>query len=249
MDMKKKARFLELWQTYFNGAELPVAFFYTDGAGRAELVKPAMAHQCFIGVLARVRKGTPLCFDVNSIGCGGGRRFLGFTQEIMPDFEYFLSCGLPGRVEGERYKKSPELVKAAMAHMPTLVAPSRFIVFKRWDRLEAGDQPEVVIFFARPDVLSGLFTLANFAEDEPNGVIAPFSSGCGAIVTYPYLERGSERPRGVLGMFDVSARPYIPEDRLTFAMPLEKFSQMLGNMTESFLTTSSWQKVRNRIKG
>jgi len=25
---------------------------------------------------------------------------------------YFLSCGLPGTVEGERYKKSPELVRA-----------------------------------------------------------------------------------------------------------------------------------------
>jgi hypothetical protein len=34
------------------------------------------------------------------------------------------------------------------------------IVFKRWDTLDEADSPEVVIFFAPPDVISGLFTLA-----------------------------------------------------------------------------------------
>lgn len=30
----------------------------------------------------------------------------------MPNFEYFLSCGIPGKLEGERYKKTPELVRS-----------------------------------------------------------------------------------------------------------------------------------------
>jgi hypothetical protein len=166
----------------------------------------------------------------------------------MPDFEYFLSCGIPGKLDGERYKKTPELVKEAMKHVAPFRAPSRFIVFKRWDRLERLDNPEVVIFFAPPDVLSGLFTLANFDQVEPNGVFAPFAAGCGSIVQYPYLEKDSGRPRGVLGMFDVSARPWVSKNVLTFAVVMKRFVQIIGNMEESFLITPSWQRVKKRIR-
>jgi hypothetical protein len=48
-------------------------------------------------------------------------------------------------------------------------------------------------------------------------------------------------------MFDVSARPCVPPDTLTFAVPMKKFSPMVENMDESFLITPSWEKVRNRI--
>jgi hypothetical protein len=78
-------------------------------------------------------------------------------------------------------------------------------VFKRWDTLTAADAPEVVVFFARSDILSGLFTLANFDQVTSHGVVAPFAAGCGSIVQYPYLERYAEMPRAILGMFDVSA--------------------------------------------
>lgn len=247
MDMNLKAKFMELWKKYFDGSELPIVFYYTNEEGRAEPAQASSGHRCIIGDLYRARKGTSLSFDVNSIGCAGGKRHLGFTEEIMPDFEYFLSCGIPGKLEGERYKKSPELVKEAMKKFPPFKAPGRFIVFKRWDALEKGDDPQVVIFFAHPDALSGLFTLANFDEAEPNGVFAPFSSGCGSIVPYPYLERDSQQPRSVLGMFDVSARPYVPHDMLTFAAPMNKFARMIENMKESFLITSSWARVRARI--
>ena len=248
MDIKMKEKFIEGWKKYFNGADLPIAFYYSHEAGNAEIVNPPSGHQCFIGVLSKVRRGTSLCFDVNSIGCGGGKRYLGFTDEIMPNFEYFLSCGIPGKLEGERYKKTPELVKEAMKKLPQLKAPAPFMIFKRWDKLEQADHPEVVIFFAPPDVLSGLFTLTNFDEAEPNGIFTPFSAGCGTIVQYPYLEKDSSRPRGVLGMFDVSARPFVPKETLSLALPMKKFQRMIENMEESFLTTLSWDKVRARIE-
>jgi hypothetical protein len=167
----------------------------------------------------------------------------------MPDFEYFLSCGIPGKMEGERYKKSPEIVKESMKrHMPVMKAPGRYIVFKRWDRLEKSANPEVVIFFAKPDVLAGLFTLASFDETEQNMVIAPFGSGCATIVQYPYLEIKSQNPKAIIGMFDVSARPFVPRDTLTFAAPMSKFTRMINNMEESFLITTSWARVQKRIK-
>jgi uncharacterized protein (DUF169 family) len=247
MDNNIKEAFLKQWDIFFGGVELPICFYYTDEEGRADTARPAADHQCFIGALAKVRKGQSLCFDVNAVGCFGGKRYLGFSKRLMPNFEYFLSCGIPGKLEGERYKKSPELVQEVMKSMPSFTAPGRFIVFKRWDMLDTADEPAIVIFFAKPDVLSGLFTLANYDEAMQNGVIAPFGAGCSSIVMYPYLERDSQRPRAVLGMFDVSARPFVPREMLTFAVPMNKFERMIANMEESFLITPSWDKVRKRI--
>lgn len=247
MDKHIKETFLKHWDTYFGEAELPICFYYTDDEGRTDMAKPATGHQCFIGALAKVRKGQSLCFDVDAIGCFGGKRYLGFTKRIMPRFEYFLSCGIPGEVEGERYKKSPEMVEEVMENLPPFKAPGRYICFKRWDMLVESDDPAVVIFFAKPDVLSGVFTLANYDEVEENGVITPFGAGCSTIVMYPYLERDADRPRAVLGMFDVSARPFVPKEELTLAIPMNKFTRMIENMDESFLITPSWDKVKKRI--
>jgi len=247
MDKAVKTKFVELWNRYFNAAELPLAFYYTDQTGDAERVSTPSAHMCMIGVLARVRKGVALYFESDSIGCRGGKRYSGFTDEISPQFEYFLSCGIPDKLEGERYKKTPEIVRQMVRMQPKFVAPAHTIVFKRFDMLEESDNPDVVVFFAKPDVLSGLFTLANFDEIEPNGVYCPFSAGCGSIIQYPYLEKASDRPRAIIGMFDVSARPYVPKETLTFAVPINKFMRMLDNMEESFLITRSWEKVRKRL--
>ncbi|MFH2012565.1 MAG: DUF169 domain-containing protein [Pseudomonadota bacterium] len=249
MELAFRDKFIGLWEKYFDGAELPIVFYYTNEEGRGELVKsPSSDHQCFIGVLGKVWKGKPLCFGADSLGCTGGKRYLGYAEELRPNFEYFLSCGIEGEMEGERYKKTPEIVKQLMKESPHLEAPGKYIVFKRWDKIEQLDEPEVVIFFAKPDVLSGLFTLTGFEETNREAVIAPFAAGCGSIVLYPYLEIDRDRPRGVLGMFDVSVRPYVLKDTLSFSVPMNKFRSMVDNMEESFLTTESWTKVKKRIK-
>jgi uncharacterized protein (DUF169 family) len=248
MDMAFKDRFLALWKKYFNDPPLPITFYYSDSPNPALTVKPGSVPRCIIGALVKVRDGYSYAFDVKAVGCPGGKRYLGFSAKLSADFEYFLSCGIPGKLEGERYKKTPEMVKEFLQHAPAMKAPARFIIFKRWDKLEAADTPEVVIFFATPDVLSGLFTLASYDESAQNMVIAPFGSGCASIVQYPYLEVKSERPRSILGLFDVSARPFVPPDVLTFATPVSKFARMVDNMEESFLITPSWAKIQKRIK-
>lgn len=248
MDTEFKESFLQNWSRYFPGAELPIGFYYSNAAEPKFIAKPPKGHRCIIGDIAKVRKGRTLCFNADSIGCHGGKRYLGFESKLMPHFEYFLSYGIPGKLEGERYKKSPELVKEFIKHQRPSKAPGDYIVFKRFDQMGDGDNPLVIIFFAPPDVLSGLFTLANFDELQPNGVIAPFCAGCGAIVGYPYKELKSPEPRAVLGMFDVSARPCVPSSVLTFAVPWSKYIRMADNMKESFLITKSWNKVRARMK-
>jgi len=179
--------------------------------------------------------------------CGGGKRYLGFTQSLRPRFEYFLSCGIPGEMEGERYKKSPELVIEQLKHQQPFTAPGKYLVFKRFDQLQEADDPIAVIFFATPDVLSGLFTLVGYDEANPNAVIAPFGSGCSSIIQNPYLEYQSATPRAILGMFDVSARPCVPAGELTLTIPWPKFVRMVADMDESFLITASWERLRNRL--
>ncbi len=247
MDMSFRDKFVQQWAKYFPSSPLPICFYYTNDTDRHRPLPPPKGHVCLIGQLARVRKGETLAMNVDSLGCFGGKRYLGFSTETMPNFEYFLSCGIEGKLEGERYKKTPQVVLETFKHQPEFRAPAKMIVFKRWDKLDENDQPEVVIFFGIPDVLSGLFTLAGFDETDPNAVISPFAAGCGTIVQWPWMEGQSQQRRCVIGMFDVSARPFVGSDTISFAAPMEKFTQMVNDMEESFLITASWQKVRRRI--
>lgn len=247
MDVKLKEKFLAGWASYFPGAELPAAFWYSDDEPGGEYVAPPPGHQCLIGVLARAFRGETLRFDAASFGCQGGRRFCGFPGEIRAGFDHFLSYGIPGKLEGERYKKTPGLVKEMFSRVPMVKAPAKYLVFRRFDKLEAADEPDAVVFFAPVEVLSGLFTLANFDEPEPNGVFCPFSAGCGTVVQYPYLEKSAARPRAVLGNFDVSSRPFMPKGTLSFAVPMPKFERMVRDMDESFLITRTWERARARF--
>ena len=247
MDLSIKTRFLDRWAAYFPGTELPIVFSYTDQEIPSNTPPPGKRHHCIICDLRPVRDGETRAFDAGTITCGGAKRYLGFETKMRPNFAYFLSCGIPGELEGERYKRSPELVERYLESQPAFEAPGRTIVFKRWDDLKAEDSPHVVIFFATPDVLSGLFTLTNFDEEDPQAVITPFGSGCSSIVYHPYQELRSDRPRAVLGMFDVSARPCVAPEILTFAVPWPKVVDMVDQMEESFLTTDAWRKVRARL--
>jgi hypothetical protein len=242
-----KQEFMQRWGKFFPGADLPIAFYYTDDGEQAPIHRISEGLHCFVDDLAAIRQGKNLSFDTKSIACFGGKRYLGFSQRLMPNFEYFLSCGIPGKVEGERYKKSPELVKVLLQHVPTFTAPAKYVVFKRWDLLEEADGPLVVVFFSPPDVLSGLFTLANYDEPTNEAVFCPMGAGCATIVQYPLIECRSNRPRAVLGMFDVSARPGVAANTLTFSVPIQKFERIVASMDESFLITGSWEKVKARL--
>jgi len=247
MDTGIRDRFITLWQKYCPGAELPITFEIGEADGTAEKAKTPGSWRCIICDLARVRKGTSLVFDRSSVTCSGGLFYLGYDTRRSENFRYFLSSGKTGVVEGERYKRTPEIVDEIDARHVSLPAEGSCYTFRRWDKLTPDDTPAVVIFFARPEVLSALFTLANFDEGDPNGVICPFGSGCSSIIHYPRLEQKSYHPKAVFGMFDPSARPCVPVDILTFAIPMKKFEKMIGFMDESFLITKTWDKVKTKI--
>jgi len=247
LDLVFRDRFLDLWRKHFGGAELPLVFQYTDELGEGPLSPKRNAVVCIVGQLDKPRRGETLYFNAEGVNCRGGKRYMGFAQTIMPGFEYFLSCGIPGKLKGEHYKKAPEFADAMIKRIPPYQAPGKYLVFKRWDKLTEDDQPEVVFFFAEADVLSALYSLANYDESDPNAVITPHCAGCAHIVHFPYLERLSDHPRAVIGMFDIHARPYVQKSVLSFAAPMSKFRRMVDNMDDSFLPRELWTRVKRRI--
>jgi hypothetical protein len=248
MLIEVRDHFIHQWKKYFNNADLPITFYYTNNPDDATIVQSSDKRSCLICELQKVRSGISLAYNSESVKCGGAKRYLGFADKIRPNFEYFLSCGIENEMEGERYIRTPQLVEDLMKKQKKLIITGKYIVFKRWDNLNENDDPDVAIFFATPDILSGLFTLANYDQSEPDSTITPFAAGCGSLVYFPYIEKDSVRPRAVIGLFDVSARPCVPEGVLTFSVPIVKFTKMINFMDESFLITNSWKKVQKRIK-
>ncbi len=247
MDTDFIGHFIRQWDKYFPGAELPITYYYTNQPGEDDIAGSMDTDRCLIGNLKRVRQGFPFVYNAQTPGCSGGKRYTGFSHTLRPNFEYFLSCGIPGEMEGERYKRDPRLVKQYLLQHQPFDAPADYLVFKRWDKLVKEDEPLGVVFFATGDVLSGLFALANYDMDQPDGVITPMGSGCAQMIGYIFEQSAQPNPRCVLGLFDVSARPHIGRDELTFSIPYHRFVQLVGYMDDSFLITRSWEKVRSRL--
>ncbi len=229
--------------------ESPLGIYYTNDKPEGMTPKEGISG-CMIGLLQNARKkGKTVFFDRNHFGCPGGGYYMGFLEKARPNIEYFLSCGIPGEMEGERYIKTPELARKYFAITKPRLAPANYCVFKPIENFQQGNvKPEVVAFFAPPDVLSGLFTLTNYALETTDAVYTPFGSGCSLILTYPLKEAEKEAPRAVIGMFDVSARPMVERDVLTISMPYSVFSKLLENISDSFLQTESWKKVLRRVE-
>lgn len=248
MDTEIRDTFISLWQQYFEGEPLPITFEITEDTRGVPKAKIPSGWHCLVCDLTRVKNGTDIAFHPEAVTCKGGLRYTGYETERPPGFSYFLSYGKEGVIEGERYKQSPEVVDAWQNNLALLPTSGKNFLFKRWDHLNRDDNPEVVIFYARPEVLSGLFTLVNFDRADPFGVITPMGAGCSSIIHYPWLEQQSDDPRAVLGMFDPSARPCVPVDVLTLAIPMKKFIRMIPEMKESFLITGAWEKVRKKME-
>jgi uncharacterized protein (DUF169 family) len=208
---------------------MPVALYYArerpaDAAG----FKGSGRGRCVISLIYQASQGRPAAFDAENFGCPGAGKYLGLREMIRLDLAYFLSCGIEGKLEGERYIKTPALAQQFLDRMPVRPAPAPHCVFYPLDRLPDGVTPDVVIFFAPPDPLSGLVVLADYAnEHADSNTVVRFASGCGQLVSWPLAEAASERPHAVLGLFDASARPMVPRDVLSYAVPLGLLLEMV----------------------
>ena len=246
MEIVKRDKFINLWAKYFNHAELPVTFQYSAENHGIPVSETPDGHRCVISQLLKVRRGESICMQANSVTCVGGKRYLLYNDSMPPRFECYISHYPDGK--GERYKAKPDQVNTFWDNLPKLPTKGDHLIFKRWDYLEEIDQPDAVIFFATPDVLSGLFTLTCFDSTAEDAVIAPFGAGCTNIVYFPYREQINGTGRAVMGLFDPSARKCAKSDLVTFSVPITKFMAMIDQMEESFLITDTWTIIQRRIE-
>ena len=104
------------------------------------------------------------------------------------------------------------------------------------------------MFFATPDVLSGLVSWASYDNNADDAVRAPFGSGCSAVVTQAVVENRRGGRSVFLGLFDPSVRPWVGESVLSLVVPMSRMREMCGTMRASCLFgTYAWNKVRDRI--
>ncbi|MBD3337872.1 MAG: hypothetical protein GF353_02110, partial [Candidatus Lokiarchaeota archaeon] len=129
--------------------------------------------------------------------------------------------------------------------LPITDVPTKYVVFKPWEQLTEQDNPELIVFFANADQLSALAVMADFNRGTNQSVTAPFGGACQSIL-FGYAEAKKENPRGVIGFFDISQRPIVDREILTFTVPFKMFREMDANVEGSFLETHAWQKLQER---
>lgn len=255
----------------------PIAIVWSDEKppGAIEFSKGKWG--CVMWLVASAARGKAAAVSEETFGCWGGGVGLGFGNQYqnfpggLECFYRFLSTGneswekgrevasqislgsskefLEDFLKGERYKKTPELVKAFVRDLPITRVPTRYVILKPLGDLGAqSERPVVVTFMVRPDELAALVILANYRREGLENVIIPYAAGCQTIGAIPYREAASPRPRAVVGLTDISARLYlkgkIPSDCFSLSLPWNMFQEMEQDVEGSFLQRGTWTRLK-----
>lgn len=229
--------FISNFRKAFGDYELPVAFWYSE----KPLVDSEKTRGCFIKDLKPARLGGSVSLNAEMISCGGGKTYTGF---ITPPHH------IPAFVSNkERYKESPEMVADFILNLDMPDKSGLYINFSSIRNIGNFDNIEGLLFFATPDVLSGLVSWALYDTNAPDAVSVPFGSGCSSLVAQVVVENRRAGGRVFLGLFDPSVRPHVEPDILSLAIPMSRFRTMYYTFERSCLTEShAWEKVRTRIE-
>ena len=196
---------------------------------------------CFFKVLQAARGGAPVSLSIEVIGCGGGKLYTGFTD--MPE-------RVPGFVSlKEKYKKTPELVVDYVNGLGMKRTEKQYLNFIRIDKAESFEGTEGVMFYATPDMLSGLCGWAFYDTNEPDAVVSMFGSGCSTVVSMTVVENEQKGHRCFIGLLDPSVRPWVGKNELSFTIPFSRFVPMMETMKDTFLFGShAWEKIKQRLE-
>lgn len=232
------SEFVTRYKEAFGGAvPLPVAFGYSHNAASEVRKIP----RCMVGSIRKVCDGGALTLSADNVLCGGGGLYTAFAP--MPDrVPAFVS-------ETEHYKQTKEQVAEYVSRLDISLSDKPYLNFVRIDCVDSMDEVEGIVFFAVPDVLSGLCSWAYYDNNADDAVCARFASGCCSIVTLAARENRLGGRSCFIGMLDPSARPLVPEGELTFTVPACRFREMLLTMEHSALFQKAFSVVRKRITG
>jgi hypothetical protein len=230
---------------------LSVAVTFTEQKPQGALRFAEGQRGCLVPMLVQAAQDHTAVFDAGTVPCRGGTVGLEFADSYGdPEAHaHFLSVGGgPSGREGEGYKKTPELARTAMSAQHAAKAPETYRVFKPLSQVDSEHvTPRLVVFLANADQISAPTVLANYGRPTNDNVIVRFVSGCGSFCLLPDQLNQQEPLRAMLGMTDISARPYVPADILSFTVPWPMFLEMEGNVRGSFLDLDAWQKIKPRL--
>lgn len=230
--------FLQKYREAFgNAVPLPVAFGYSHNP----VAEVKRIPRCMIGAIRKVCGGEPLTLSADNVLCGGGSLYTAFApmQDRIPAFVS----------ETEHYKRTPEQVRRYIHNLDIQLAEKPYLNFIPIDKLSSFDDVEGILFFATPDVLSGLCSWAFYDNDADDAVSVRFASGCCSIVTFAVNENRKKGRSCFIGMLDPSARPLVPANELTFVIPVSRFREMMRTMEDSALFRKAYSIVKKRING
>lgn len=229
----------------------PVAVLLSNEKPEGALQAKEGQWSCTIPLFIAAAKGKTSVSERKTTGCPGGKVGLGFGQyPNYPDgIEYFLSVGKSGQFEGEGYKKDPKLGAEFVECLPITDISYQYIIFKPLSQMDAlKEQPELIVFYVNNDQLSALTVLANYYRPGVENVMIPFSSGCQSIFLIPYAEAQKENPRAVVGLTDITVRPMVQADMLSFSVPYKMFLELEESVEGSFLKKHLWHRVVARTE-
>lgn len=230
----------------------PVAILFSDEKPEEAIQFLPEKRGCVIALLNAAAKGKSAAIDKDTIGCIGGASGMCFGNryDAFPGgIEYFLSTGREGFREGEGYKKTPQLAREFVDSLPYETFAKRYVVFKPLSQVDfEQEQPELICMYANADQISALCVLANYGSVGNDAVTMPFGAGCQTICMYPYAQRNQERPKAVVGLTDITVRPIVPADMLSFTVLFSQFEKMEADAKGSFLDKELWQKIAARIQ-
>lgn len=230
--------FLQKYREAFgNAVPLPVAFGYSHNP----VAEVKRIPRCMIGAIRKACGGEPLTLSADNVLCGGGSLYTAFApmQDRIPAFVS----------ETEHYKQTPEQVRRYIHNLDIQLAEKPYLNFIRIDKLSSFDDVEGILFFATPDVLSGLCSWAFYDNDADDAVSVRFASGCCSIVTFAVNENRKNGRSCFIGMLDPSACPLVPANELTFVIPVSRFREMMRTMEDSALFRKAYSIVKKRING
>lgn len=222
-------------EAFGDAAPLPIAFGYSNQPATEIKRLP----KCLVGAISKVRGGESLTLAAENVICGGGALYTAFRE--MPErVPVFVS-------EVEHYKASKDMVEEYVRNLNIEITDRPYLNFVRIDKLQSWEEAEALLFFATPDILSGLATWSFYDNNAEDAVTTKFGSGCAAIVTFAINENRANGKRCFIGLLDPSARPLVGENELSFTIPMSRFREMLTTMEDSALFQKAYSVLRNRI--
>jgi len=193
-----------------------------------------------------VKRGEDDDFMNPQHGCPGLQKHFGFDRMYPPWMANFLTDGKNGAPMGEGLKATPALAQEFLDRI-VFPEPSGDHVMLGPLKLDYWSNIRSVTFFADPDRLAGLMTLAALWSSDPDEVAAPFSSGCG-LMWEVFNNFGKDR--AVIGATDLAMRKYLPPEIICLTVSPERFEQMVDFPEDAFLNKSWWNELLDqREKG